>query len=61
MRKLTGAYNWGLTVGKTQTNLHWGIENAYPEIWQHDLYYTDGKPYSKTEIEFIKNILTSGG
>jgi len=52
--KIAGAYNWGLIKGKTQTNLHWGSKNPDPEIWQHDLYYADGKPYDKTEIEFIK-------
>ena len=54
---ISGAYNWGLIKGRTQTNLHWGskLNDAEPEIWQHDLFYPDGKPYSKAEIEFIKN------
>jgi hypothetical protein len=53
--KICGAYNWGLILGKTQTNLHWGINDENPEIWQHDLYYPDGVPYNAAEIEFIKN------
>jgi hypothetical protein len=56
-KELAGAYNWGLVAGKTQTNLHWGKEDANPEIWQHDLYYPDGKPYNRAEIEFIKKHL----
>jgi hypothetical protein len=55
--KISGAYNWGLILGKTQTNLHWGKNDVVPEIWQHDLYYSDGSPYNKAEIEFIKNSL----
>ena len=51
---ISGAYNWGLISGKTQTNLHWGTNDAIPEIWQHDLYYADGKPYDAAEIELIK-------
>ena len=57
-RELGGAYNWGLVVGKTQTNLHWGATNVNPEVWQHDLYYSDGKPYSGAEIDFIKKHLS---
>ena len=57
--EIAGAYNWGLIAGKTQTNLHWstmsGEPDASPDIWQHDLYYPDGQPYSESEIEFIRN------
>ena len=52
--KTSGAYNWGLICGKTQTNLHWGTTDANPEIWQHDLYYSDGRPHNAAEIDFIK-------
>ncbi|MCL1794384.1 MAG: cellulase family glycosylhydrolase [Oscillospiraceae bacterium] len=56
--EIAGAYNWGLIKGKTQTNLHWGskLNDPEPEIWQHDLYHSDGTPYSAAEIEFIKNM-----
>ena len=54
LNKTEGAYNWGLVVGKTQTNLHWGENHGEPEIWQHDLYYSDGRPYNAAEIKFIK-------
>ena len=57
MSAISGAYNWGLILGKTQTNLHWGEKNANPEIWQDDLYYSDGTPYSTAEINFIKNCI----
>jgi hypothetical protein len=32
------------------------LVSRIPEIWQHDVYYADGKPYSQAEIEFIKCI-----
>ena len=58
-KEIAGAYNWGLAAGKTQTNLHWGTmsgkPDAFPDIWQHDLYYADGRPYDNSEIEFIRN------
>ena len=58
-KNISGAYNWGLIKGRTQTNLHWGskLNDPEPEIWQHDLYYPDGKPYSKAEVEFIKKYI----
>ena len=58
MEKISGAYNWGLIKGKTQTNLQWGKNDAEPKIWQHDLYYENGRPYDEDEILFIKNIFT---
>jgi len=56
-KETAGAYNWGLVLGKTQTNLHWGTNNANPDIWQHDLYYSDGRAYDDSEIKFIKNTM----
>jgi hypothetical protein len=56
-KETAGAYNWGLILGKTQTNLHWGEKDAYPKIWQHDLYYTDKRPYDENEILFIQKFL----
>jgi hypothetical protein len=62
-KEIAGAYNWGLIAGKTQTNLHWSTMNGkpdnLPDIWQHDLYHADRRPYSESEIEFIKNHIFS--
>jgi len=56
-REISGAYHWGLIKGKTQTNLHGntltGAPDAYPGVWQHDLFYPDGRPYSEAEIAYI--------
>ena len=52
------AYNWGFVSGKSQTIYPWGSwKNAYtkePELWFHDIYRDDGKPYQQEEIDFIK-------
>ena len=57
--EIAGAYNWGMFLGKTQTNLCgstiFGEPDANPELWQHDLFYTDGRPYRQEEITFIEN------
>ena len=55
------AINWGLVLGKTQTNLPWNswtkpyIENQPPE-WFHDVFYPDGKPYHETETKVIREL-----
>ena len=58
--KNISVYNWGLIQGKSQTYLSWNQdENPHeglPEIWQHDLYYKNLKPYDPEEISFIKEI-----
>ena len=57
-REITGAYNWGLILGKTQTNLHgstiFGEPDPNPVLWQHDLYHSNQRPYNSEEITFIK-------
>jgi len=52
-----GWYNWGLVAGRTQTYMHWTSKKGdpVPEIWQHDIFHPDGKPYIPEEIELIKN------
>ena len=53
-----GAYNWGFVAGKTQTHFPWDSwKSRYevePEIWFHDIFKSNGQPYSQTEIDFIK-------
>jgi hypothetical protein len=55
-----GAYNWGLVNGKTQTHLPWDSwEKPYerePDVWFHDIFYPDGRPYSAQEVDFIRRI-----
>jgi hypothetical protein len=56
-KKKTGWYNWGLVAGRTQTYMHWGSKKGapVPEIWQHDIFHPDGKPYDADEMDLIRN------
>ena len=59
------AINWGLVAGKTQTYLPWDSwQNPYtdrePSIWFHEIFRTDGTPYSAEETAFIKQITGRG-
>jgi len=55
------AINWGLVAGKTQTNYPWETwtkkYTAEPQLWFHDIFRPDGKPYRLEEVEFIKKIV----
>ena len=59
-RETAGAYCWGLVSGKTQTNLHWstmsGQPDAFPNIWQQDVFYPDGTPYNENEIAILMKL-----
>lgn len=55
------AYNWGLVAGKTQTFLPWDswqqpYVNRAPSQWFHDIFTTNGKPYSQEEVDFIRQM-----
>jgi hypothetical protein len=58
------AINWGLVAGKTQTYLPWDswkkpyIERP-PKRWFHEIFRTDGTPYSEKEVAFIRRILAN--
>ena len=56
------AYNWGFAAGKTQTYFPWDSwKNPYtdrqPEVWFHEIFRTDGRPYSQKEVDFIRDLL----
>jgi hypothetical protein len=56
-----GAYNWGLVDGKTNTKYPWKtwqmpIIGVEPEPWHHEIFHTDGKPYSEDEVKLIKSL-----
>jgi hypothetical protein len=54
------AINWGLVIGKTQTNLPWDswkkpyINGREPAFWFHEVFQKDGSPYKIEEVEAIK-------
>jgi len=57
-----GAINWGLVAGKTQTFLPWDswkhpYTDREPDVWFHEVFRTDGKPYKQEEVDFIKQTI----
>lgn len=50
-----GWYHWGLVAGRTQTYLHWGSKpgDPIPDVWQHDVFHPNGKPYRYSELELL--------
>jgi len=62
-RHKVGALNWGLVAGKTQTYFPWDSwDHPYtsiPEVWFHDLFQPDGRPFQDSEIETVRQ-LTGG-
>ena len=55
------AINWGLVVGKTQTNLPWDswshpYIDKQPDMWFHEVFYSDGRPYRDSETQLIKQL-----
>jgi len=53
------ALNWGLVAGKTQTYLPWDswahpYTDREPAVWFHEIFRTDGTPYRRDEVDFIR-------
>jgi hypothetical protein len=51
-----GAINWGLVSGKTNTIYAWDTpvpDGSEPQLWFHDIFRNDGKPYKQEEIDVI--------
>lgn len=59
-RHNVAAYCWGFVSGKTQTIYPWDSwTTAYtkpPEIWFHDIFHADGRPYDPQEVAYIKRV-----
>ncbi len=56
-----GAINWGLVIGKTQTNFPWeSWQHPYvldqPPVWFHDVFKADGTPYRESETALIRQL-----
>ncbi len=58
-----GAINWGLVAGKTNTMWGWGSwekpDEKEPDLWHHDIFHSDGKPYKQEEVDLIKSLSQS--
>ncbi len=57
-----GGYHWGLVAGKTQTYMHWGSKKGspMPKVWQHDVFYPDGRLYDAKEIQLLQALSFDG-
>ncbi|MBC9797128.1 cellulase family glycosylhydrolase [Sinomicrobium weinanense] len=55
-----GMYNWGLVDGKTQTKYPWDSwtkqYTSEPDLWFHEVFRKDGKPYKKEETQLISEL-----
>jgi len=55
-----GAYCWGLVDGKSQTKYPWKTWQmpiiGEPKPWHHDVFHTDGRPYSEAEVKLIREL-----
>jgi hypothetical protein len=54
-----GAINWGFVAGKSNTIYAWDTpmkDGAQPIEWFHDIFFKDGIPYRKDEVELIKKV-----
>ena len=55
------AINWGLVDGKTNTKYPWKSwvirPSKEPEVWHHDIFRSDGTPFSKKEVNFIRKMI----
>jgi hypothetical protein len=61
-RYKVAAINWGLVAGKTQTYLPWDswqhpYTDRQPAVWFHEIFRTNGEPYSQEEAAFIRQII----
>lgn len=59
-----GAVNWGFVDGKTQTIYPWDswfkTYTAPPELWFHDIFFEDGRPFDPKEVALIRNLTGAG-
>lgn len=57
-----GALSWGLVAGRTQTIHAWDSPRnaAEPEVWFHDVFRADGRPYDPEEVALIRRVVDGG-
>ena len=57
-REGVSCINWGLVAGKMNTQYAWGTPEGSPEpeVWFHELFHTDGTPYSVEETELFREL-----
>jgi len=57
-KEAVGGYSWGLVNGRTQCQFAWYHKRGTPEpeVWFHDLFHPDGRPYDAAEHAAIRRI-----
>lgn len=59
-KERVAAYCWGLVDGKSQTKYPWTTWQmpiiGEPKSWHHDIFFTDGRPYSELEVKLIREL-----
>lgn len=58
------AWSWGLVNGKSNTIYPWDSWRknyvAEPKVWFHDVFRADGTPFSKMEVDLIRQLTGRG-
>jgi hypothetical protein len=58
-KEKVGAINWGFVTGKSNTIYAWDTpmpDGGEPNEWFHDIFYRDGTPYRKDEVNLITKL-----
>jgi hypothetical protein len=61
-KEKVGLINWGFAMGKTQTHLPWDswskpyVDGREPAVWHHEIFYPDGRPYKKEEVDLFRKL-----
>ena len=58
-REGVGAINWGLVAGKSNTKYAWDDpipDGSDPELWFHEVFHPDGRPYMQEEVDLIREL-----
>ena len=60
-QEAVGCYSWGLVNGRTQCQFAWHHKRGTPQpnVWFHDLFHGDGRPYDPAEHDLIRRITAS--
>lgn len=60
-----GAYCWGFVQGRIQTEYPWDSwvkrYEEEPDPWFHDVLRTDGSPYDRGEVDYIRSLTHATG
>jgi hypothetical protein len=59
-KEKVAAYCWGLVDGKTNTKYPWKTWQmpilGEPDLWHHEIFHADGRPYREAEVNLIREL-----